>query len=207
MRLDSFGKRVMEALRSTDDYPDEIKAWLPRFMADNPQFRLAKYQLPIQESINYVGGDGQPAFQNSWVNYGSSNEEAGYYKDALNRAFLCGLVKSGTSGSIVFTLPGSYRPFRRQRFGVFDLLRCGILDRGYVLNVFRLSRQLGVALHRGTEVCDVGVHLFRHLPPLDHVGVVGQLAHPVTDIQKGRPHVSSEEGPRHAAGRDSLGGT
>ena len=50
-----------------------------------------------------------PTFQNSWVNYGSEWNSAGYYKDANGVVHLRGLVKSGSIGAI-FTLPAGYRP-------------------------------------------------------------------------------------------------
>lgn len=50
-----------------------------------------------------------PTFQNSWTNYGSEWNTAGYYKDANGVVHLRGLVKSGSIGAI-FTLPSGYRP-------------------------------------------------------------------------------------------------
>jgi hypothetical protein len=49
-------------------------------------------------------------FTNSWVNYGSGYDTCGYYKDALGFVHLKGLVKSGSLGTSVFTLPAGYRP-------------------------------------------------------------------------------------------------
>ncbi len=55
-----------------------------------------------------VGGSGEPAFQNGWVNYGQ--RPAMFYKDAAGVVHLTGLVKSGTIGTTAFTLPAGYRP-------------------------------------------------------------------------------------------------
>lgn len=52
-----------------------------------------------------------PTLLNSWVNFGSPYNNAGYYKDPTGRVFLRGLVKSGSSSSaIICTLPVGYRP-------------------------------------------------------------------------------------------------
>jgi hypothetical protein len=48
------------------------------------------------------------AFLNSWVNF-DADRPARYYKDR-GRVFLSGLVKSGTIGGTIFTLPVGYRP-------------------------------------------------------------------------------------------------
>lgn len=50
-----------------------------------------------------------PTLLNSWVNYSSEFNPAGYYKDATGMVFVRGLVKSGSTYA-VFTLPEGYRP-------------------------------------------------------------------------------------------------
>jgi len=55
-----------------------------------------------------------PAFTNSWVNYGSGYNTCAYYKDAVGFVHLKGLVKSGTDGSAIFTLPAGYRPAAKE---------------------------------------------------------------------------------------------
>lgn len=54
-----------------------------------------------------------PTFQNSWVNFGTPHEEAGYMKDSMGFVHLRGLIKSGTA-SLIFTLPSGYRPKAQQ---------------------------------------------------------------------------------------------
>lgn len=62
------------------------------------------------EPWHSVGGTGEPAFANSWVNYDAgSHTLAGFYVDALGVVHLRGFVKSGTA-TTVFTLPVGYRP-------------------------------------------------------------------------------------------------
>lgn len=53
-----------------------------------------------------------PSLGNSWVNFGSPYNNAGYYKDKSGRVHLRGLIKSGTTsaGTIIFTLPNGYQP-------------------------------------------------------------------------------------------------
>lgn len=51
-----------------------------------------------------------PALLNSWVNFGSVYQTAGYWKDSLGFVHLCGLVKNGTITASVFALPVGYRP-------------------------------------------------------------------------------------------------
>jgi len=71
----------------------------------------------IDSSGNVVTESWQtPSFQNSWVNYGSSFNPAGYYKDRTGRVHLRGLVKSGTLLSTIFTLPSGYRPPYKEIF-------------------------------------------------------------------------------------------
>ncbi len=60
---------------------------------------------------HYVGATGEPAFENSWVNYGITTQVARFMKDAVGVVHIEGLVKDGTIGDVpVFTLPSNYRP-------------------------------------------------------------------------------------------------
>lgn len=66
---------------------------------------IQQYVEPWHE----VGSTGEPAFQNSWVNFGGADAVAAFYKDNWKRVHIKGLVKTGTAGTI-FTLPVGYRP-------------------------------------------------------------------------------------------------
>ena len=55
-----------------------------------------------------VGAAGAPAFQNSWVNYGSGYPVCRFRKDASGIVRVTGLVKSGVAATI-FTLPEGFR--------------------------------------------------------------------------------------------------
>lgn len=58
-----------------------------------------------------VGAQGQPAFQNSWVNFGTGANDtpARFRKDIFGIVWVEGMVKNGVAGTI-FTLPAGYRP-------------------------------------------------------------------------------------------------
>jgi microcystin-dependent protein len=73
------------------------------------------------EALRFVGGAGQPAFQNGWVNYdngaaGPSGNpafrDACFWKDPYDIVHLQGCVRSGASGTVIFALPVGYRPTR-----------------------------------------------------------------------------------------------
>jgi hypothetical protein len=83
---------------------------------ENIMRRLRRLEQGTPEDVHYIGGTGEPAFQNSWVNFDSglanpsgAGRNAGFYRDR-NRVYLLGLVKTGASGSVIFTLPVNYRP-------------------------------------------------------------------------------------------------
>jgi hypothetical protein len=73
--------------------------------------------LEAAEPVRKIGATGQPAFQGAWVNYdngltvpgGGTQRDAGFYRH-LGHVYLFGVVKSGTGGTTVFTLPVGYRP-------------------------------------------------------------------------------------------------
>jgi hypothetical protein len=66
------------------------------------------------ESYRWVGGVGEPAYQNGWVDYNTEYAGAGFMKDATGVVHLTGLVKSGTINTAIFILPVGYRPAHRQ---------------------------------------------------------------------------------------------
>lgn len=56
-----------------------------------------------------IGGSGEPAFQNSWVNAGGNNTVLRFKKDILGFVHVEGRIKDGTVGNIIFTLPSGYQ--------------------------------------------------------------------------------------------------
>lgn len=63
------------------------------------------------EAWHSVGGAGEPAFTNSWVNFDATTTPgAQFRKTPWGDVQLRGLIKSGTLGTDAFTLPVGYRP-------------------------------------------------------------------------------------------------
>jgi hypothetical protein len=59
-----------------------------------------------------------PVLVNSWVNFGSGYNNAGYTKDRVGVVHLRGRIKSGTLPGSAFILPVGYRPINDNLFGV-----------------------------------------------------------------------------------------
>jgi hypothetical protein len=79
------------------------------------------------EGWHEVGASGQPPFQNGWVNVGGVFSTAAFYKDPYGVVHLKGLIKSGTVGSPIFSLPEGYRPAAELNFAVLSNSALGIL--------------------------------------------------------------------------------
>jgi hypothetical protein len=62
------------------------------------------------EPYHEVGAPGEPAFQNGWVNAGTSFSTAAFYKDPLGVVHLKGTIFRNPGGPVAFTLPPGYRP-------------------------------------------------------------------------------------------------
>jgi hypothetical protein len=62
-----------------------------------------------------VGAAGEPAFLNSWTNYGSGYTTLAFRKNPLGKVQLRGMLRSAgaTAGLNIFTLPTGYRPTAR----------------------------------------------------------------------------------------------
>lgn len=122
---------VRRVLIDSSLYPDEFKKWVVRYVQQAPTFQLPQEALPVVAPIHLVGGAGEPAFDNSWVNYDTTHEPAQYYKDPFGRVWLGGVVKNGTfTGSpgtgTIFTLPVGYRPRDIKFFPVVSNAAFGI---------------------------------------------------------------------------------
>ena len=91
---------------------------LPRYIQDElTKLQYAVNELYQPEPFHYVGETGEPAFYTNgsgsdWVNYDTSPNvrNLSFYKDSFGRVHLSGLVKTGTIGNFIFTLPEGYRP-------------------------------------------------------------------------------------------------
>ena len=63
---------------------------------------------------HYVGDTGEPAFENSWVNFGANGlQDARFMKDAAGTVHIEGVIKDGTLPEAAFTLPVGYQPAYR----------------------------------------------------------------------------------------------
>lgn len=106
----------------------------PQEFADNVQQNFDALAINVQsvtegtsEPWRVVGAAGQPAFQNSWVNYDASHQ-ARFYKDPSGVVRLDGTIKSGSVGGFAaFVLPAGYRPVQEQPFAVPSNGAFGIL--------------------------------------------------------------------------------
>jgi len=87
-------------LATTIGLPEEFVNWLLR----------AWNIIGQVEEWHEVGATNEPAFENSWTNYGAGYETAAFYKDPFGRVHLKGMIKSGTNNTAAFTLPVGYRP-------------------------------------------------------------------------------------------------
>lgn len=117
-RDDSQVRLIERVLGDPELYPDVLKSWIPKILERNVLLKLESYQLPTVDARHEVGDDGEPAFNGTWANYDATNEVASFYRDPFGRVHLAGLVKSGTSGTTIFSLPGGYRPRARESFVV-----------------------------------------------------------------------------------------
>ena len=81
------------------------------------------------EKIHLVGATGEPAFQNSWVNYGAGAGDAGFVMGADGYVTLFGRVKNGSAiGATQITLPAGYRPNANLTFAVSSQSAFGSLE-------------------------------------------------------------------------------
>lgn len=92
------------------------------------RFPLSRKDLKLEDP-HVVGDSGEPAFQNSWVNYDTATfHGARFWKDPLDIVHLEGLVKSGTIGTTIFALPAGYRPSNGHLFIVNSNSAVGRVD-------------------------------------------------------------------------------
>lgn len=89
-----------------------------------------------------VGAVGQPAFQNSWVNFGGGELAVGFRKCANQIVRLRGSMKSGTVTAAAFYLPIGYRPTAKLYFLVLSNNNIGVL---------RIDTDGGVVLQSGSN--------------------------------------------------------
>jgi type II secretory pathway pseudopilin PulG len=85
------------------------------------------------------GASGQPAFQNSWTNYSTTFNSAGFRMTNSGVVTLKGLIKNGTD-NIIATLPEGYRPSQNLLFGVSSNANVSArVDIGADGNIYRIT--------------------------------------------------------------------
>jgi hypothetical protein len=62
------------------------------------------------EAWHVVGAAGEPAYTNSWVNFGAPYQSVAFRRDPLGHVTLRGVLKSGVLSSSAFVLPVGFRP-------------------------------------------------------------------------------------------------
>jgi hypothetical protein len=87
-------------------------------------FEQLESELTV-EAVHSVGATGEPAFQNGWANF--DTRVARFYKRG-ERVYLAGVVKSGTIGTAIFTLPVGYRPDLGSAFAIDSNGAFGVID-------------------------------------------------------------------------------
>ena len=113
---ESEGVRALAAALS--DFAQDTVSALTRALTRGENFAGQEFELTFDSPAAWheVDASGEPAFQNSWVNYGGSQETAGFRVGHDGRVYLKGQVKGGTINTTVFTLPIGYRPANNQEF-------------------------------------------------------------------------------------------
>jgi hypothetical protein len=130
---------------------DLTVSWLTRFLQQQlqlyPVTALESFQaeeltvvnkLTVQDLVDFqgyktfrfIGTTGQPAFANSWVNYGAPYANASFLLGPDGYVRLHGTIKTGTLGSAAFTLPPMYRPAAAIPFLVLSNGAAGRVDVG-----------------------------------------------------------------------------
>jgi hypothetical protein len=97
---------------------DYTAAYPPVHMPYNANYLsdvIAGY-FPTEENWHEIGDTGEPAFTNSWVNYGGTESICRFKQDVDGWVCLDGYVKSGADGTVIFTLPTHLFPATTKRF-------------------------------------------------------------------------------------------
>lgn len=71
-----------------------------------------------EDTWHFVDATGEPAYENSWTHNAASQNAR--FRAVGNMVYMTGVLKSGTIGSTVFTLPASYRPAYLSYFPCID---------------------------------------------------------------------------------------
>jgi hypothetical protein len=93
----------MANLKLKTQFNDLVDASVVENQIEDLTSSLDDYALKVQQAWQV------PTLLNSWVNYGSPFETVGYMKDEFGFVHLKGIVSTGSSDTVLFTLPVGYR--------------------------------------------------------------------------------------------------
>lgn len=96
--------------------PPEEEPVQSNFDAIAKQFPLSRRHMKVEDP-HVVGDSGEPAFQNSWGNFGGGWRGARFWKDPMGLVHLEGLIDGGATATVALTLPEGYRPGEGVMFG------------------------------------------------------------------------------------------
>lgn len=162
-----ISKSVIGAYSETFPLNDSVGTWVKQRLAASQPTAGARFarlnvyllntatavkEVDVDEVVwnederwHYVGASGEPAFANSWVNYAAGGfQVARFMREASGFVVVEGLVKSGTLGAAIFTLPVGYRPpsnlsfavTSNAAFGIVEVLTGGVIDAPVGSNVY-----------------------------------------------------------------------
>lgn len=134
------GKTAYDHSQSTGNPHGTSKADVGLGNADNTSDANKPVSTAQQTALDLKANKALPALttptlSNSWVDFGGGFQTAGYYKDEFEMVHLSGLVKSGTIGAAIFTLPAGFRPAADMQFPVasYGYGSCLVTPSGSVL--------------------------------------------------------------------------
>jgi hypothetical protein len=115
----------MERSRSSLTLPDETRQKVER-LTERVEHGI---DFTTFHDWHVIGTAGEPAFQNSWVNFNATADQfAAFWKDSAGIIRLRGIIKTGAVPSVAFTLPAGFRPAGLRRFAVSSAAAFGQVD-------------------------------------------------------------------------------
>lgn len=135
----AFGDKIGEWTQTLlikfirDLFQSQPPDFLPLLKAEDIQvtrsLRLGESIVMTREpGFRKIGDTGQPAFTNAWVNFDGGWGPAAFWRDPLGIVHLRGLIKNGTVGQPVFTLPPGFRPAVNETFSTISNGAVGRVD-------------------------------------------------------------------------------
>ena len=89
-------------------FPSEFTGWLPQHIGLVGNIPDSAIVTPAPDDWHVVGDAGEPAFQNSWVNFDAGGTREVSFTKRNGFVSLRGVMKSGTVNTTAFTLPAAY---------------------------------------------------------------------------------------------------